>query len=178
MHVRTMGIEPTASVVAAVRDADRNRLEKNLPTYDIHTMREQLGSALFGARVGAILLVVFGALALLLASVGLYGVMGYSVARRTREIGVRMALGATRCDVLQLILKDGMALVGIGVGAGVIGAWFATRLLTGFLYDISTTDPLTFVVIALLLIGVALGASFVPAYRATRVDPLVALRYE
>jgi predicted permease len=175
LHVRT-SIEPT-QLVAAVR-GQIQALEKNLPVYDIRTMREQVGSALFGARMGAILVVIFGALALLLASVGLYGVMGYSVARRTREIGVRMALGATRRDVLQLVLKDGMTLVAAGVGAGIVGAWFATRLLTGFLYDISTNDPLTFVVIALLLVGVALGASFVPAHRATKVDPLDALRYE
>lgn len=175
LHVRTT-VEPR-QLVAAIR-GEIQAIEKNLPVYDVRTMREHLGSALFGARMGAILLAVFGGLALLLATVGLYGVMGYSVARRTHEIGIRMALGATRRDVLGLVLKDGLVLVGLGVAGGLAGAWFATRLLAGFLYDISTTDPLTFVAISLLLTGVALGASFVPAHRATRVDPLVALRYE
>jgi ABC-type antimicrobial peptide transport system permease subunit len=153
-------------------------LERNLPVIDVRTMTEQVSSSLFPAKMGAILLAVFGLLALLLASVGIYGVMGYSVARRTREIGIRMALGAGRGDVLRLVLREGMTLVGIGVALGLVGAWFATQLLASFLYGVSVTDPVTFAGIPLLLSGVALVASFVPARRATKVDPLVALRYE
>jgi predicted permease len=175
MHIRTEG-DPM-SVAAGVRGAVAS-LEKNLPTYDLKTMNEQLGSSLFPARMGATLLAVFGLLALLLAAVGIYGVMGYSVTRRTREIGIRMALGAQRGDVLKLVLREGMAMVGIGVTLGLLGAFFATRLLVNFLYGVSVTDPVTFVAISLLLSGVALAASFIPARRATKVDPLVALRYE
>jgi ABC-type antimicrobial peptide transport system permease subunit len=137
-----------------------------------------LSSSLFPARMGATLLAAFGLLALVLAAVGIYGVMGYSVARRTREIGIRMALGAQRGDVLKLVLKEGMAMVAIGVALGIVGAFFATSLLVSFLYGVSVTDPIKFVVISLLLSGVALVASFIPARRATKVDPLVALRYE
>ncbi|HVG18628.1 MAG TPA: ABC transporter permease [Blastocatellia bacterium] len=175
MHIRTAG-DPM-SIAGGVRNAVAS-LEKNLPTYDMKTMSEQLGSSLFPARMGATLLAVFGLLALLLAAVGIYGVMGYSVARRTREIGIRMALGARRGDVLRLVLKEGMAMVGLGIGVGLIGAFFATRVLANFLYGVSVTDPITFVIISLLLSGVALVASFIPARRATKVDPLVALRYE
>jgi putative ABC transport system permease protein len=175
MHIRTTG-DPM-SIASGVRAAIAS-LEKNLPTYDMRTMNEQLSSSLFPARMGATLLVVFGLLALLLAAVGIYGVMGYSVARRTREIGIRMALGAQRGDVLKLVLKEGLTMVGIGVALGLIGAFFATSLLASFLYGVSVTDPITFIVISLILAGVALGAGFVPARRATKVDPLVALRYE
>ena len=175
MHVRTAG-DPMG-IAAGVRSVIAS-LEKNLPTYDLTTMNEQLGSSLFLARLGATFLAVLGLLALLLAAVGIYGVMGYSVTRRTREIGIRMALGAQRDDVLKMVLKEGMAMVGIGVAIGLLGAFFVTRLLVSFLYGVSVTDPITFVAISLLLSGVALVASFIPARRATKVDPLVALRYE
>ncbi|MFP5262471.1 MAG: ABC transporter permease [Blastocatellia bacterium] len=175
MHVRTAG-DPM-SVAAGVRGSVAS-LEKNLPTYDLKSMSEQLGSSLFPARLGAMLLAIFGLLALSLAAVGVYGVMGYSVARRTREIGIRMALGARRGDVLKLVLKEGMAMVGVGVALGLLGSFFATGVLVNFLYGVSVTDPVTFAVIPLLLSGVALAASFIPARRATKVDPLVALRYE
>ncbi|HEX8091373.1 MAG TPA: ABC transporter permease [Blastocatellia bacterium] len=175
MHVRTAG-DPM-SVAAGVRGSVAS-LEKNLPTYDLKSMSEQLDSSLFPARMGAILLAVFGLLALSLAAVGVYGVMGYSVTRRTREIGIRMALGARRGDVLALVLKEGMAMVGIGVALGLLGSFFATSVLANFLYGVSVTDPITFAVIPLFLSGVALVASFIPARRATKVDPLVALRYE
>jgi macrolide transport system ATP-binding/permease protein len=175
LHVRT-SVDP-GSLAAAVR-GEVQSLEKNLPITGTRTMADQVSSSLFPAKMGAILLAIFGLLALLLASVGIYGVMGYSVARRTREIGIRMALGAGRGDVLKLVLTEGMTLVAIGVGVGLGAAWFATQLLASFLYGVSATDPLTFAGISLLLSGVALVASFVPARRATRVDPLVALRYE
>ncbi|MBA3714242.1 MAG: ABC transporter permease [Pyrinomonadaceae bacterium] len=153
-------------------------IEKNLPVPNIRPMTELLNNSLFPARMGAVLLGVFGLLALLLAAVGLYGVMSYSVARRTREIGIRMALGARGGDVLGLVLREGMALVAVGVLLGLGGAFAVTRLLVSFLYGVSTTDPLTFVSIAVFLTLIALAASFIPARRASKVDPMIALRYE
>jgi len=137
-----------------------------------------LSDSLFAARMGAVLLGVFGLLALLLASVGLYGVMSYSVSRRTREIGIRMALGAKQRDVLSLVVGQGMKLSLIGVGLGLGMSLGLTRVLSSLLVGISANDPATFAVISLLLVGVALLACFVPARRAARVDPMVALRYE
>jgi predicted permease len=173
--VRTVG-DP-AQFVAPVR-AGVHSIERNLPLTNARTMTELLAMSLFPARMGAVLLGSFGLLALLLATVGLYGVMSYSVSRRTREIGIRMALGAGSGNVLRLVLREGMTLVGVGVLIGLVVAFAATRLLVGFLYGVSPTDPLAFIGIALLLSAVALVASFVPARRAAKVDPMVALRYE
>ncbi|MEP7273233.1 MAG: ABC transporter permease, partial [Acidobacteriota bacterium] len=172
--VRTQG-DPL-SQVAAVR-SEISVLDKNLPLTDVQTMRQHLGLALFPARLAGIALGIFGLVALLLAAAGLYGVMAYSVAQRTREIGVRMALGAASTAVLRLVIWHGLKLVLIGMVIGLAAAFAVTHLMTSLLYGVSATDPLTFVVIALLLGLVALGASWIPARRATRVDPMVALRY-
>ena len=120
----------------------------------------------------------FAAVALLLAAVGLYGVISYLVGRRTHELGIRLALGAQRGDILRLVLSQGMKMALSGVVIGLIAAAGLTRLLVGMLYGVSATDPLTFAAITLLLVAAALTASFIPARRATRVDPLIALRYE
>jgi predicted permease len=173
--VRTAG-DP-AQFVAPVR-GEVQALERNLPLTSARTMPELLAMSLFPARAGAILLGAFGLLALLLATVGLYGVMSYSVSRRTREIGIRMALGAGSGNVLRLVLREGMTLVAVGVLLGLVVAFAATRLLAGFLYGVSPTDPVAFAAIALLLSAVALVASLLPARRAAKVDPMIALRYE
>jgi putative ABC transport system permease protein len=128
--------------------------------------------------MGATLLGIFGLLALLLAGVGLYGVISFSVSRRTRELGIRIALGAGRRDVLRLVLGEGMMMVGVGMALGLTAATMVTQLLASFLYGISTTDAATFVSIPALLLLVALAACYLPARRATKVDPMVALRYE
>ena len=141
-------------------------------------MSERVSNSLYAARMGAILLGVFGGLALLLASIGLYGVMAFAVARRTRELGIRVALGARPGDVFKMVLRQGMTLVIVGLAVGLSAAMMVTRLLASFLYGVSTTDALTFTAIPVLLTLVALLACYLPARRATKVEPLIALRYE
>jgi len=175
LHVRTIG-DPV-SVAGAVR-REVQALDQNLPVTNLQPMSAVLGSSLFAARMGAVLLAIFGLLALLLAAVGLYGVMSYTVARRTREIGIRMALGAQTGNVLRLVLKEGMVLVGGGVAAGLIVAAAVTRLLASFLYGVSPLDAATFAAIPLVLALAALLATYLPARRAAKVDPMIALRYE
>jgi predicted permease len=174
-EVRTAG-DPVASVTA-IRQAVRE-VDPNLPVAAVRTQAEQANESLRMERLFARLLSLFGLLALLLAAIGLYGVMAYSVAQRTKEIGIRMALGAQRHNVLKLVISQGMILTLIGVVLGTGGAIGLTRLIKSQLFGVSATDPLTFVAIALLLAAVALLASYIPARRATKVDPLVALRYE
>lgn len=169
--------DDSQAALAGVRDAVR-ALDLNLPLYDVKTLTEHMRLALFPGRIAATMLGAFGLVALILAAIGIYGVTSYSVAQRTREIGIRMALGARLGDVLRLVLGSGLKLVAIGVGLGLVGAYLLTRVLTGLLSGISPTDPVTFVFVSLLLIAVALLATYVPARRATKVDPMVALRYE
>jgi putative ABC transport system permease protein len=140
-------------------------------------MREVLFRNMWTARLGAMLLAVFGLLAVTLTSVGIYGVMAYSVSRRTREIGIRMALGAEHADVLRMVLRQGLKLTSLGVSLGLLAAFASTRLIANLLY-VSPTDGPTFASISLLLAAVAMAASFLPARRAARVDPLVALRHD
>jgi ABC-type antimicrobial peptide transport system permease subunit len=141
-------------------------------------MDELIGSSVGQRRLSMILLGTFSGVALLLASIGIYGVMSYSVAQRGREIGIRMALGAERGRVLALVVGQGMALAGLGVAIGLLGAFALTRLLGSQLYSVTPTDPGTFSAVAGLLTAIALGATLPPALRATRVDPVVALREE
>ncbi len=141
-------------------------------------MNEVIAGTLADRRFSMILLDAFAVVALLLASLGLYGVISYVVGQRTHELGIRMALGAQRKDVLRLVLAHGMKMALGGVALGLVAAFALTRLMTKLLYGVSATDPATFTGIALLLTAVALLACCIPAQRATRVDPLVALRYE
>ncbi|MEN3332309.1 MAG: hypothetical protein V7641_1674 [Blastocatellia bacterium] len=153
-------------------------VDANQPLYDIQTMDERLARSLEARRFAVTLLGVFAALALLLAAIGLYGVIAYLVTQRSHEIGIRVALGATGVDVLKLVLRQAIHLALIGVAIGLAAAFALTRLLSSLLFGVSATDPLTFAAICVILIAVALTASFIPARRATRIDPMVALRYE
>lgn len=141
-------------------------------------MPQNLEIAFYPVQMGALLLGIFGGLALVLAAIGLYGVIAFSVSRRTREIGIRMALGADRGDVLKMISREGLRLVLVGIGVGLVLAVAGTRLFASALYGVSPTDALTFGGTALVLMVVALAANLIPAQRAARVQPVTALRYE
>jgi len=153
-------------------------VDPDLPLYQVHTLDYYYTKSMARTSFTLVMLALAGGMALLLGIVGLYGVIAYSVSQRTHEIGIRMALGAQKRDVLKLVVKGGMGLTVIGVGVGVAGALALTRFLSNLLYGVKPTDPLTFVVVSLVLTGVALLACYIPARRATKADPIVALRYE
>jgi ABC-type antimicrobial peptide transport system permease subunit len=165
------------SLVSAARQEIR-AVDADQPVSNIATMEELLTEETGSRRLGMILLSAYAGLALLLASLGIYGVLSYFVAQQTPEIGVRMALGARPGDILGLVLRKGMTMTLLGIGVGLFGALALTRLMASLLFGVSATDPLIFAAIALLLAAVALLACYLPARRATRVDPMVALRYE
>jgi len=164
-------------IIGAIRGEIR-KLDATLPISGVKTLQEHMNVPLFPARVAATVLGSFGILALILAAIGIYGVMSYAVSQRTREIGIRMALGALKRDVLKMVIGQGLQLVVIGVAIGLIAALALTRFLSVLLYGVSPTDVVTFVAIPVLLALVALLASFIPAQRAAKVDPIKALRYE
>jgi predicted permease len=174
-EVRT-ATEP-ATLIPAVRHVV-GQLNQDLPVTELRTQTDTVDRLLFNERLVACLSTLFGVLAALLACLGLFGLLSYEVARRTQEIGIRTALGAPRGQVLAMILRQGLALVVYGAGAGVLAALFATRYLKTLLYDVPATDVLTFSIVLSLLVSVALLASWLPARKATRVDPMVALRCE
>ncbi|HKV13031.1 MAG TPA: ABC transporter permease [Thermoanaerobaculia bacterium] len=166
-----------ATLAGPVREQVK-ALDPNLPIDQIRTLEDLVSASLSQSRFKTVLLALFAGLALVLAAVGVYGVVSYTVAQRTHEIGIRMALGAQRRSVLRLVVGQGMVLVLAGVGAGLAGAWFASRYLEGQVYGVSAKDPVTFLAVPLVLAAVALVANYLPARRATQVDPLVALRRE
>jgi putative ABC transport system permease protein len=175
LHVRTSG--DSKGMIAALR-GEVNSIDPSLSVLNVETLTDRIQQSLGGERTQATLLGTGGVLALLLAAIGLYGVMSYSVAQRTREIGIRMALGAGRGSVMGLVLKQGVTLVSAGVVLGLGAAFAITRLLASLLFGVSAADPITFVGTSAVLLIVALLASYVPARRATKVDPIIALRYE
>jgi putative ABC transport system permease protein len=175
MEVRTVG-DPQ-SVVSSVR-AQVQSLDPNLAITNVQTIGEVVDQGLWAPRMGAALLGLFGGLALILAAVGVYGVLSYSVTQQTHEIGIRMALGAQPLGVLKLVVGQGLKLAAAGLVVGLIGALVATRVLSSLLFNVSTHDPVTFIGVSLVLVATAALACYIPARRATRVDPIIALRYE
>jgi predicted permease len=177
LHVTLRSQNNPSTVMSALR-RDLRELDPALPLAKIRTMDEVMAAAQSRPRFLTLLLTLFASVALILAAVGIYGVISYSVAQRTKEFGVRMALGAQRGDVLGIVLGRGMVLTLVGIGIGLVGAFTLTRFLSTLLFGVTPTDPVTFVVVSVLLAAVACLASYIPARRATKVDPMVALRYE
>jgi predicted permease len=155
-----------------------HELDRELPMYRVITMEQRVADSLARRRFTAVLLGLFASLALALATIGIYGVMAYLVSQGTREIGIRMALGASQAKILRLVVRQGMMLALFGVAVGLLAAFMMSRLLSGLLYGVRSTDPLTFAAIAVLLTVVALLASYIPARRAARIDPMISLRCE
>jgi ABC-type antimicrobial peptide transport system permease subunit len=153
-------------------------LDPNLAVFNTETMQDHVYKSLLLPRISALLLGIFGAIGLTLGAIGLYGVMSYSVRRRTHEIGIRMALGARPGGVLAIFMREGLMLTAVGIAIGLAGAWAVGRLSASLLYGVRPTDPITFLTVPSVLAATALLAIWIPARRATRVDPLIALRNE
>ena len=168
---------PTESVISLAR-AEVRKLDPLVPIYDATTMSQVVANATARSRFSSVLLAIFAALALAVAGVGVYGMLTYTVSQCTREIGIRIALGAARSHIRRIIVRDGLVLCTIGLAVGLAGGYAATRVLSGLLYQVTPTDPATFLGVAGLFIATAVLACWLPARRATRVDPIVALRHE
>jgi ABC-type lipoprotein release transport system permease subunit len=170
-EVRTQGDPST--VISALRDAVRHA-DPSLPLINLRTQKQETSAALSQENLFARLTIVFGLLALLLAMIGLYGTTAYSVTRKTHEIGIRMALGANPANVLGMVIRQGITLALIGVAVGTVAALGVTRLISSMIFGVTPYDPITFILVAAVLVAVALLACFIPARRAMRVDPMVA----
>jgi len=170
--IRTAG-DPAAFAPTLRREVQA--LDQDQPIYNVRTMDDVVANSLGTRRVSTQLFAVFAIAALLLAAIGIYGVMAYSVTQRTQEIGIRMALGAQRGDVLKLVVRHGMMLAAIGVVAGLVGAFWITRVMASLLFSVRPDDPATYLAISFLLIGVAFLACYLPARRAAKLDPMIAL---
>jgi putative ABC transport system permease protein len=186
-HAREPSYSGMALVVRTTGDAARfqtaiqkeiRAIDPEQPIADVRTMKEVIARSIARPRFNTLLLTIFAGVALVLASVGLYGVMNYSATQRTHEVGIRMALGATRTDIMRLVVGNGMLLTLIGIALGVAASLGLTRVMASLLFGITATDVPTFFGVSVMLIAVALVANYIPARRATRVNPVVALRYE
>jgi putative ABC transport system permease protein len=175
MTLVVLGHADVSKLTGLIR-SEIGKLEPNAAVSNVARMDEVLSDKLSRPRTAAILSLAFGAIGLLLTTIGVYGVMSYSVSTRTQEIGLRTALGAQSADILRFILREGMLLTGAGILAGVLAAFALTRMMQGLLFEITPTDPVTFVAVIVVVTAVALLASYIPARRAVSVDPLVALR--
>jgi len=175
LAVRT-GSDPLSLAVAV--KSQIQTIDKDLPIDNAKTMQQLLAESISGRQFNMLLLTIFALVALVLALVGIYGVMSYTVTQRTHEIGIRVAIGAQPRDVFRMVIGQGMMLAMIGVAFGLVGAFGLTRLMTTMLFGVEPTDPATFVSIAVLLTAVALVACYIPGRRAAKVNPLIALRYE
>jgi len=164
-------------VIGGLREAVWS-LDRDLPVADVATMDDVLARSLSARRTQTVALGIFASVALLLAAVGLYGVLAYYVSRRHHEIGIRVALGAAKGDIVELVLKRGLVLVAVGIALGLVGAFGVTRTLSDVLYQVKPTDPMTFALVSLFFAFVAVIACLLPAWRALRVDPLIALQAE
>jgi putative ABC transport system permease protein len=164
-------------LIASAREQVK-QLDPDQPIYNIKTMDEIRSESVAGERLNLTLFSIFAGIALVLAVVGIYGVMSYTVTQRTHEIGIRMAIGAQQRDVFKMVLGQGMMLALIGIAIGLVGAFALTRLMASMLFGVTATDPATFAAIAVLLTAVALMACYLPGRRATKVDPVISLRYE
>lgn len=168
---------PASSLATAIRGAV-STIDRHQPLTSVKTMHEVIGATTAPRRFNTVLLVVFAAVALLLAALGIYSVISYSITLRTQEIGIRMALGARRPAILMMVLRTGMVLTLLGAALGLAGAFVLTRWMSSLLFGITASDPATYATVLLVSVGAALLACSIPARRATKVDPLVALRYE
>jgi ABC-type antimicrobial peptide transport system permease subunit len=168
---------PPEQVFGTIRRAVAG-LDGTIPVYNLRTVESTIDASLLNERLVANLSAIFGALATLLAVIGLYGVMAYTLQQRTREIGIRVALGAQRGSVIRLVMKEVVAIIGIGFAIGLPAAWVSSKLVASLLYGIQPDDPVSIGAAMVLLAGIALLAGYIPAARASRVDPLRALRYE
>jgi predicted permease len=177
MNVVVRSVGDSASLAAAVKREILN-LDGDLPLYNVVTMEQRVAESLARRRFSMLLLTLFASLALALAAIGTYGVMAYLVNQGTREIGIRIALGATPGRILSLVVSKGMTMALFGLALGLAGAFAFTRLMSKLLFGVQATDPATFAIISVMLIFIALLASYIPAQRAARVDPMVSLRYE
>ncbi|HSB11923.1 MAG TPA: FtsX-like permease family protein, partial [Blastocatellia bacterium] len=177
MYLTVRGEQNSAGLIAQVK-SQIWKVDKAIPVTRLRMMPEVMAASLSAQRFNMTLMAIFAGVALVLAAVGIYGVVSYSVTQRTHEIGIRMALGAETGDVLRIVLKQGLALAGLGVGIGLVAAFAVTRVMSTLIFGVSTTDPAIFTTISVVLAGVALGATLIPARRATKVDPMIALRYE
>jgi putative ABC transport system permease protein len=173
--VQTTG-DPLA--LSAAIQHEIQSVDGQLAASKIRTMDQVISESTARQNFNMLLLTIFAGLALLLAAIGIYGLMSYTVEQRTQEIGIRMALGADRGDMLKLVVRQGMLLTGIGVVIGLAASFGLNRLLANLLFGVKATDPVTYVAVAVILVSVALLACYIPARRATKIDPLVALRYE